>query len=381
MDRALSEAIRKDLSERIVLISGPRQSGKTTLARSLEPSHDYFNYDRAEDRLRLQQKSWDRDRKLVIFDELHKMRGWKSWLKGIYDTEGNQPQLLVTGSARLDTHRKVGDSLAGRYFRYRLHPFDLAEVAHEVEPERALKQILSFSGFPEPFLRDDARFYKRWRQTHLDIILRQDLIELETVRDVQAIETLVELLKHRVGSPVSYASLARDLERDAKTVRRWLSLLENLYVIFRVAPYSKRIPRSLLKEPKYYFFDTAAVLVGDGGKLENLVACALLKELHRIEDMEGDRTELCYLRTKEGREVDFVTVIERTPTSMIEVKWSDAEPSPSLARLAAFLPQTRRVQLVANLAGGDRTYPDGAQVRRAAPWLARISESLGVAGT
>lgn len=372
LERVLVTSIRRDLDERIVLVSGPRQSGKTTLSRSLGLDHDYFNYDAAPDRLRLMERSWDRSKPLVIFDELHKMRAWKAWLKGIYDTEGARPRLLVTGSARLDTHRRAGDSLAGRYFRHRLHPLDLAEVRGHLSPDDALERMLRLGGFPEPFLRGEERFYKRWRQTHADIIVRQDLVELETVKDIHGIETLVELLRHRVGSPVSFASLARDLERDAKTIKRWLELLESLYVVFRISPWHRNIARSLLKEPKYYFYDTGAVLSGDGGRFENLVACALLKALHGIEDVDGDRTTLSYLRTKDGHEIDFFVSIEGRPPLLIEAKWSDAEPTRAFAYFERFMKGARRLQLVRKLAGSDRTHPNGAEVRSAANWLTTL---------
>jgi uncharacterized protein len=157
------------------------------------------------------------------------------------------------------TYKKVGDSLAGRFFQYRLHPLDIKE-AHlglGVSGEEAFERLMAVGGFPEPFLKNDLRFYRRWQQSHTDIILKQDVLEIGSVRDIAAIEMLIALLKSRVGSTVSYASLARDLERDPTTIKRWLQLLENRYVIFPVLPYSKNIAKSLLKSPKYYFYDTA----------------------------------------------------------------------------------------------------------------------------
>ena len=253
--------------------------------------HDYLNYDYPPHRLELRERSWDRSKELIIFDELHKMRGWKSWLKGIWDVEGPRPSLLVTGSARLDTARKTGDSLAGRFFQFRLHPFDLKEVKAVIAPEDAFSRIMRVGGFPEPFLENNEEFHARWQKSHTDVILRQDLIDLESVRDISSIETLIELLKQRVGSPVSFSSLARDLERDPNTVKRWLVLLENLYVIFPVRPYHRNVARSILKEPKYYFYDTALVKDDHGSRFENLCACALLKEVHFILDCAGRRSQ------------------------------------------------------------------------------------------
>lgn len=374
MKRIIQKLVLEDLPNKIVLLTGPRQCGKTTLARQLYPNnHDYFNYDSGEDRLALRDKSWNREKKLIIFDELHKMKNWKRWLKGIFDTEGIPPELLVTGSARLDVHRKVGDSLAGRYFQYRLHPLDLHELALETQEdhEKIFQQLWECSGFPEPFFKNSKIYYQRWARTHTDIILRQDLINLYAIRDIQALETLVLLLKSRVSGTISYANLARDLQCDANTIKRWLQLLENLYIIFRVTPYSKNISRALLKEPKYYFYDFNAVDESDGAKLENLVACALLKKLNYIEDTTGIKASLHYLRTKEGIEMDFLVCQNNKPTHLIEVKNSDDNPAPGFKHFSQFINNTVNLQLVKNLPR-EKTYPDGLAIKSLIPWLASM---------
>lgn len=373
MERYLKKYIKADLNKKIILLTGARQCGKTTLAKQLYEKYDYFNFDAAEDRLALQKKTWDRKKPLLIFDELHKKKEWKRWLKGIYDVEGLSPEILVTGSAKLNTYKKVGDSLAGRYFQFRLHPLDLKEAYNlwQQDSGEIFNRLYHCSGFPEPFLQDSEAYYKRWRRTHLDIILRQDLIDLYAIRDIQAIENLVMLLKTRVGSPVSYATLARELERDANTVKRWLLLLENLYVIFRVTPYHKKISRSLLKEPKFYFYDIAQVEGDKGARLENLLACALLKELQFIEDTIGDDAKLYYLRTKDGKELDFLITINNKPTHMIESKWSDPTPSAAFSHFKPFFPDIQQIQLVKDLKR-ETTYPEGLEIRALVPWLAHL---------
>ncbi len=375
MNRDLQSFISQDLPNKIVLLTGPRQCGKITLAKKLRQDYDYFNYDSAEDRPALAKKAWDRQKPLIIFDELHKMKQWKRWLKGIYDTEGIPPEILVTGSAKLNTYKKVGDSLAGRYFMFRLHPLDLKEAHHywQHNPQEIFKRLFHCSGFPEPFLHPDPNYYKRWRRTHLDIILRQDLLDLHSVRDIQAIETLILLLKDRVGSSISYANLARDLERDANTIKRWLLLLENLYVIFRVTPYHKNVARSLLKEPKYYFYDIAQV-EDKGARLKNLVACALLKELQFIEDTTGDKTQLHYLRTRDGKELDFLISINDKPLLLLETKWSDATPSPAFNFFQKYFSTVETIQLVLELPR-ETTYPNGVAIRSLIPWLTNLNLS------
>jgi len=374
MERTLTSYILKDLPTKVVLVMGPRQCGKTTLAKQLYPDYDYFNYDAAKDRLALKAESWDRSKKLIIFDELHKKKAWKQWLKGIYDTQGIPPEYLVTGSAKLNIHRKAGDSLAGRHFSYRLHPLDLKEIIQfyqATDHNSLFEQLWNCSGFPEPFLKGDTTYYKRWRRTHLDIILKQDLMDISSVRDIKAIETLIELLKQRIGSTVSYASLARDLGYDQTTIKRWLELLENLYIIFRVTPYSKKIARSLLKEPKFYFYDHTYAEDNDGARLENIVACALLKELHFLEDTQGVKANLNYLRTKEGKEIDFLVTIDKMPPLMIEVKNSDTDLSRAFEHFTKCIPSAKAIQLVKECER-ERTYPNGAAIRSLIPWLAKL---------
>ena len=380
MKRYLTNYILDDLKKKIVLLTGPRQSGKTTLSKMLSNNFDYLNFDNPEHRLGLIERSWDRSKDLIIFDELHKLKNWKSWLKGIYDTEGVQPRIIVTGSAKLDTYRKVGDSLAGRFFQFRLHPLDLKEIKRINNPDNlqaVLDRLLDTGGFPEPYLEGSTRFYNRWKRAHLDIILKQDIVDLENVRQITSIETLIQLLRKRVGSPVSYNSLAQDLQCSDKTVKRWLTILENMYVIFRVGPFHRNIARSILKAPKYYFYDTGQVVGDSGIKLENLTACALLKEIHYIEDCYGEQAHLYYLKTKDSREIDFFITRNEVPFLMIEVKWADSTPNRNFSIFGKRFPGVKKVQIVKKL-DREKTYPDGTEIRSAHNWLDDFSLSLPV---
>jgi predicted AAA+ superfamily ATPase len=363
VERYLQPYLYEDSQSKIVLISGPRQSGKTTLSKQLFQHYSYLNYDVAEDRLSLAKKEWPRSQEAIIFDELHKMPNWKRWLKGIFDTEGVRPRLLVTGSANMDAFSKVGDSLAGRYFHFRLHPIDLKEAIlfWNADLGLAFEHLIQFGGFPEPFLKGTQRDYRRWQKTHLDIILRQDFLDLYAIRSIQSIELLIELLKPRTASSVSYHNLSVDLQVDPKTIKTWLQLLENFYLIFRVTPYHHNIARSLLKEPKFYFFDIARV-PDKGARLENLVATALLKEIHFIEDTEGVKAGLHYLRTKDGHEIDFLITIDEKPVLAIEVKSADDRPSKSFHFFRHYLKDITCIQLVLHLKKPFDT-PQGIQVK------------------
>ena len=350
MERYLKSIIFQDSKSKIILLSGPRQSGKTTLAKSLFSDYQYFNYDLEEDRNMIQQKQWKRSTDCIIFDELHKMQDWKRWIKGIYDTEGLKPKLIITGSVNVESFMKVGDSLAGRYFHFRLHPIDIKEAVQFIEndPHEIYEKLMNFSGFPEPFLKSTERFYRRWQRTHIDIILRQDFLDIYAVRSIKKIEILLDLLKPRVSSAISIYNLANDLQVDSKTIKNWLQLLENFYLIFKVSPFHKNIARSILKEPKYYFYDTARIK-DQGARVENLVACSLLKELHFIEDTQGFNCKLHYLRTKDGKELDFLISVDDKPVLCIEVKSSDKTPSKSFTHFKKHIDMIKCVQLVIGL--------------------------------
>ena len=349
MDRSITKSLIQDLNSKIVLLSGPRQVGKTTLSKNLNLSFEYLNFDDSELRKIMMDRSWKRDVDLVIFDELHKRPKWKSWIKGIYDTEGVNPKILVTGSARMDVFKKGSDSLAGRHFNYRLHPFSVAELKDQMSPTECLGRLMKVGGFPEPFLNGEENFAKRWRSTHIDRIIKEDLLELEQVRNLKLIEVLIDLLSDRVGSSVSYSSLARDLEISPHTVKKWIGILESLYVIFIVPPYSKNLARAILREPKIYFYDNGRVKNDEGARFENIVANALLRKLHLGQDLKGEKSQLYYIRDKEKREVDFLTVIDNKLIDLVEVKLSDDNLSTNLSYYNEKLKPAMPTQVIYNL--------------------------------
>jgi len=373
LSRSIERSLAKDLDKKMILLSGPRQAGKTTLSRSLRQQASYLNFDNDEDRMKILKKNWSPDTDLLILDEIHKMHLWKRWLKGVWDQKPLHLRVMVTGSAKLDIAKKMGDSLAGRHFTYRLYPFDLAELkaANQSVP---LVELFEYGNFPEPLLQKDRGFYGKWRKSHQDLIIRQDLISFESIRDVAAIETLLLLLRERVGSSLSYASLARDLQRDPTTIKRWLTLLENLYLIFKITPYSKNIARSILKEPKYYFYDAATPAGDNGQKLENLVAFSLLKKAHFLSDCLGRKATVHYLKSKDQVEVDFVFEVEGRPPELIEVKWADPHWSGQFSKFQKYFPGAKLTQLTSQLNRTVIEYPQGT-ICRAQEWLENLMDS------
>jgi predicted AAA+ superfamily ATPase len=273
--------------------------------------------------------------------------------KGIYDTEKSRRRIVVTGSARLDHYRKGGDSLANRYRYFRLHPFSPRELSAR-PTQRDVDALLRFGGFPEPLFRQDEREHRIWQRDRLSRVVRDDLRDLEHVREVSLLEHLVELLPARVGSPLSIRSLREDLAVDHKTVERWLTILENLYLCFRIPPFGGPRIRAVKKEQKLYLWDWAMV-PDEGARFENLVASQLLKYCHFVEDTEGHAMELRFLRDTDKREVDFVVLRDRAPLFAVECKTGERAISPAIRYFAerTDIPRFFQVHL------GDRHFETG----------------------
>jgi predicted AAA+ superfamily ATPase len=333
IDRYLHAATSATLEKKMAFIGGPRQVGKTTLALSLlgasSAKHPgYLNWDdpRVPPRLRAGELPVGED--TVVLDEIHKYARWRNLVKGLYDTEKGSRRFIVTGSARLDHYRKGGDSLAGRYRYFRLHPFSLREIGATDgrAADEHLAALLKFGGFPEPLLEQNERALRLWQRERLTRVVREDLRDLERVREISLVEQLVDLLPAKVGSPLSIKSLREDLSVDHKTAEKWVTILENLYVCFRIPPFGARRIRAVKKAQKLYLWDWSTV-PDVGPRFENLVAAQLLKYCHWQEDVEGYRMELRYLRDTDGREVDFVVLKQGKPQFAVECKSGDREPS------------------------------------------------------
>lgn len=343
--RYLTAPIRADLRHKMVFMGGPRQVGKTTLALSLLPRPKaapavtarhpgYLNWDHPAARPPLLRGELPGGQRRVVLDEIHKYPKWRNLVKGLYDSNGGRVSFLVTGSARLDHYRKGGDSLQGRYHHYRLHPLSLREM-NKTPGADDLGALLEFGGFPEPLLAHNARVWRRWQRERLSRVIYEDVRDLENVREIGLIELLVEALPARVGAPLSVANLREDLGVAHATVERWLAVLENMYVCFRLPPYSGRGARggakirAVKKERKLYLWDWSQV-ADRGARFENLVACQLLKYCHLIEDTEGYAMDLRFIRDTDRREVDFVVLQDKKPLFAVECKTGEKAVSPAI---------------------------------------------------
>ena len=330
-DRYLKKSITEDLEEKMVFLGGPRQVGKTTFAQSLLKKYKtghpaYLNWDDVEQRKKILEKNWPIDESLIIFDELHKYARWRNLIKGFYDTQKGSHSFLITGSARLDYYRKGGDSLLGRYHYYRMHPFSARELGGS---DQDIKGLLKYGGFPEPLFKQSEKTLRRWQLQRLERVVREDLIDLERVKEVSLLERLADALPDRVGSPLSVKNLAQDLQVDFKTADRWSHILENLYYAYRIPPFGSPRIKAVKKEQKLYLWDWS-VVGSEGAKLENFVAGHLLKFCHFVEDTEGHKMELRFLRDVYKREIDFIVLKNKKPLFAVECKSGEKQLSPHI---------------------------------------------------
>ncbi len=357
MKRYLEDQVRHDLKKKMVFLGGPRQVGKTTLAQSLGPRESYLNWDDVEDREKILKRILPPEQ-LWIFDEIHKYRQWRGYLKGLYDKNKGEKKILVTGSARLDLLRYSGDSLQGRYHFLRLYPLTTDEL--KIKSQGDLKNLLHLGGFPEPFLGGHEVEARRWSREYRQRILRDDISSIERISDLGQAELLLLRLPELVGSPLSINSLREDLQVSHKTLSRWLNIFERFYAIFRISPFGSPKVKAVKKEQKHYHYDWT--LVKDAGaKFENFIGMHLLKRCHFMEDTQGRELDLRFYKDHEGREVDFILCENQKPLAMIEVKLAEKNISPHLKYLKNKFPKVAAFQILLD-ASSDYSSGEGIRV-------------------
>lgn len=383
----MTEYVKEDLAEKMVFVGGPRQVGKTTWATGILSgcfnNTAYFNWDNKQDRKNIMASNWPGNAEILILDEIHKFKKWKTLVKGEYDKLKAKYKFLITGSARLDVYRRGGDSLQGRYHYYRMHPFSLAELLNkrnkieimgelviaDNEYPNELDILFEFGGFPEPLVRQDKRLLRRWHKEKSERLFREDVRDMEQVRDLASMKLLSDILPDRVGSLLSVNSVREDLDVSHRAVTNWLNILESLYYHFRVYPYAGSTIRSLKKEPKLFLWDWSEV-PEPGARFENLIASHLLKWVHFLCDNEGYKAELYFIRDVDKREVDFLVVLDKKPWFAVEVKLAHANVSPALYYFKEKLKIPYLYQVV-KTPGVDRLI-DGVRVISASRFLSAL---------
>lgn len=354
----------------MVFLAGPRQVGKTTLAKQWlkkkSCEHLYYNWDDVSTRhaylkdsrfFESPARSPGLPNPWIVFDEIHKQRLWKDILKGAFDIFGDEFRFCITGSARLDLFRRSGDALIGRYSLFHMMPLSINEImGKNLVPDvfisenvnsmadkfaEAVSQpqmsevtdiydsLMRFGPFPEPFLRQNDRFSRKWHQDYLSLLVRQDLRDISRVVELDKIEHLVLLLPHRIMAPLSMANLSNELEVAHTSVKKWLEELKRLYLVYPVAPWFKKISRGLKKEKKWYFLDWFFAPQGPA-RLENMVASCLYRMCLALSDMGYGDFCLHYIRTLDKKEIDFVLVKDNRPFLAVEVKLGETSLSGTL---------------------------------------------------
>ena len=355
--RALAPIVEQDLEHKMVFVAGPRQVGKTTMARALAGVDDgYRNWDIREHRKQLLGQEMPTSL-LWVLDEVHKYHRWRNWLKGLWDGRREGQRILVTGSARLDHYRRGGDSLQGRYHLLRLHPLSFAELRMTNQDE--LQQLVQLGGFPEPFLGGSEREARRWSREYRTRLVRDEVVDLEQIQDLASLELLIARLPDLVGSLLSINGLREDLQVAHKTMVRWLEVLERVYAIFRLSPIGTAKIRAIKKAQKHYHWDWS-VVGNEVARFENVIASHLLKWVHWQQDVEGRDYELRYFRDTDGREVDFVVVDGQKPILLVEAKLGDDGVDKSLRYLRGKFPEAAAWQVSLN---GSKDYVSGDGVR------------------
>ena len=310
--------------------------------------------------------------------------------EGAYDAHSKRFHFLVLGSGRLAIYQKGGDSLAGRYFLFSLWPLTIAELAGrrrtlaefrqdplgmppaQPDLEALWTRLSQLSGFPEPYLSDNADHYRRWSAAYAHQLVREDIRDATDIKRLDDVEALSLLLPSRVGSPLSIESLARDLEVSFNTVRWWIEVFERFFLCFRLRPWTGKIQRGLKKQTKLFLMDHPQI-ESSAARFENMVALELQRAVSSWNEWGWGTFDLFYVRNKDGQEVDFLITERRKPRLLIETKEFDTELAPALARFQDQL-QIPALQLV-NRPGIARRFTRGSLetgVLTAAHWLAGL---------
>ncbi len=332
-ERYIKNSVNEDLESKMVFVAGPRQVGKTTCALTfLSPSNEqhpaYLNWDDIQVRSAILRGELPPNENIVVLDEIHKFARWRNLIKGFYDTHKSNISFIITGSARLDYYSKGGDSLQGRYHYYRLHPFSIPEINRDAT-ENDVEKLLKFGGFPEPFLRGEEKFWRRWQRERIQRVIYEDIRDLENIKEISLLELLAEELPNRVGAPLSVKNLKELLQVAHETVERRLKIFERMYYCYRVPPFGAPKIRAVKKEQKLYFWDWS-IVPDPGPRFENFIASHLLKYCNFIEDTQGYRMDLRFVRDTDKREVDFVVLNQGQPIFAVECKSGEKNVNPAL---------------------------------------------------
>jgi len=373
ISRDLSQELLQQLKEYpVVTLLGPRQAGKTTLARELLKDYAYANLE-TPDVLAFAQ---DDPRGFLtqypdktIFDEIQRAPHLLSYLQSIVDESGKTGQFVLTGSHQLELRAAITQSLAGRTGILNLLPFSITELeAAKIAFDKFEEYV--FTGFLPRVYDQNQRpntAYANYYQTYIERDVRQ-IIQL---KDASLFDKFMRLLAGRTGQVMNYQSLASDVGVDGKTIKEWLSILEASFVVFKLSPYFENFGKRVIKSPKYYFMDTGLLsyLLGIekpeqvtrdplvGQLFENMIVLEALKTRYN----QGQIPNLYFYRDSHGNEIDLLYASGRELVG-IEVKSSSTFTPHFKKTLLRFSEKQQALQssyVVYN--GEERQFSDGVK--------------------
>lgn len=327
----------------VVTVTGPRQSGKTTLCRQAFPDLPYLNLERPDTRefARIDPRAFlDGVRGGAIIDEIQRVPELLSWIQVEVDARPAPGRFILTGSHQFDLSRYVAQSLAGRTALLRLLPLSIAELA--ATDALATDDLLHRGGYPR--IHADRLDPSAALGDYFETYVQRDLRELVQLRHLAEFERFVRLAAGRVGQILNLQSLAADAGVSGHTAREWINLLEASFVVFRLPPWFENIGKRLVKSPKLYFYDVglAAWLIGvrqaehlashplRGHLFENLAVLEVLKTYANA----GERPDLHFFRDSAGNEADLV-LTSGAKLILLEIKSARSVASDAMRSIAA----------------------------------------------
>ena len=321
----------------VITLTGPRQSGKTTLCRELFPDLPYVSLEDSDTLAEVQadpKAFFNHHPKGVIIDEAHHFPNVFSYIQVIVDEDRfqgtDQHHYIVTGSSNFAMMEKITQSMAGRTAVYSLLPLSTAEIM-SYQPEASTSKMLLYGGFPAVWTADNELLRQQLLSNYYTTYIERDVHTLINVKDLQAFQTFIRLCASRVGQEFNASAVSNEVGVSVPTIKHWLSILAASYVVYLLHPYYTNIGKRLTKTPKLYFYDTglAAFLLGisteqqmdvhplRGALFENMVINDMMKlDLNRGNNMQ----QLFFYRDKSQREVDVLRILPPNLVEAYEIK-------------------------------------------------------------
>jgi len=315
----------------VLTITGPRQSGKTTLCKNIFDNYKYINLEDIDTR----KQANDDPRSLlelknengIIIDEFQKVPDLTSYIQGIVDSSKKNGLFILTGSQNLQISNKVSQSLAGRTAILKVLPLSYKELTN-IKTKKTITELIVNGFYPRIYKENlsPTEFYSFYMNTYIE----RDSREVATIHNLSLFVTFIKILATKTGQLINYAGIANDVGVDQKTIKAWISILEAGYIIHKLNPYFTNIRKRFVKSPKIYFYDTGLLcyLLGiqdvkifeahplKGAIFENFVITEIIKnKFNRVKD-----NNLMFIQDQTGNEID-IAIEEAGVLNNIEVKY------------------------------------------------------------